>query len=107
MAKPDKPASDASADDTQNEPAPVGQGPAVIHRAVVTKNVDGLVAQPPPGVHASQLGHVVHGHFAGKGWHVQNGTPVAGLPTEIITEILKSDPKAIAPWAPPPEAVLR
>lgn len=77
-----------------------------VPRAIITENADGVVARPPPGVHLSKLGNIVHGNFIGRGWRVQSGTPATDLPTRILREILESDASAIGPWAPPPPQVL-
>jgi hypothetical protein len=112
MAKPDKTSEQASTLTAQQEPPSSDAQPEAqqaapdVAQAVVSQNADGTSYCPPPGVHASKLGVIVHGHHVGKGWYVQNGTPVRALPLEIRKQIIESDPKAFAPWAAPPPPVL-
>jgi hypothetical protein len=116
MAKSDKPSEQPPQEQPSAVPPeliPPGLTPAQqvvqaapdVTAAVVSQNADGTSYCPPPGVHASKLGVIVHGHHVGRGWYVQNGTPVRALPSEIRKQISESDPKAFAPWAAPPPPV--
>lgn len=54
--------------------------------------VDGVTARPPNGLGLHQLGEVLIGNWIGRdergrGWRVMHGTPLRGLPEDVVERI--------------------
>ncbi len=73
--------------------------------AVVQMRQDGAVCRPPVGKHTSLLGDVVIGNWVGhvddKPVDVLHGTPIRGLPREIVRALMRTRGQKIGPFPPP------
>jgi hypothetical protein len=87
------------------DPAPALE-PAAPKRpeALVTKTADGLLCRPPPGVGIATLGPVVignwFGHIDGKSVTVEHGTPVRGLPADVLKRVRETPEQKIGLYDP-------
>lgn len=94
-------AKDPKTEEQETPAAP--QVPATL-QAVVHDTADEIVCRPPPGVAVHTLGQVVignwRGHVNGKAVSVAHCTPVAGLPSAVLSKLRATPEQKIGPFDP-------
>lgn len=97
MANPSK--QDDPPESPQTEP-PAPPKP----QALVVTNADGTLCRPPVGVAISTLGPVVignwFGHIDGKPVTVEHGTPLRGLPAEVVKRVRATPDQRVGLYDP-------
>lgn len=79
---------------------PVGDEP----QAHINVTESHIVCRPDPRFHLSAVGDIVlanwYGQFDGKTCHVKYGTPLHGLPEELVSELVRTRGVTVGPLPP-------